>query len=238
MTVLDNQISNLDYYPTINEVDCSRGAPMGRGAWLEKPTGLVIAFRLPIDAGGYDLGSAYWGTPNNVFCITDGKEFRVFSRADTLQGAIDEARVKYASLLEGVSIVPLLLGDVVAGYVEAMLFARADDPEIGEDGEETQPWSTLGVGEIAPEFFAKIRHECRSFLLIAKSILGARPTSLAYLDWKRIGIDFYYTSNGHGVGFSDYPEVYGEGFADQLHEAARKFGGFEEYLGDDGRIYG
>lgn len=123
------------------------------------------------------------------------------------------------------------------GYINAMLFVHRDDDDTDEDGDTIYPWETLGVGEISPEFFAKIREACRAFLPTVRSILGARPEPLAYVDWHRVGIDFYYSSNGHGTGFSSYPEVYGRDAADQLQEACR-YSGFEEYLGDDGKVYG
>lgn len=56
-----------------NDCDCSRGAPMGR---LESRPGYPdrdkpLKFhltRVKIDAGGYDIGGAYWGLGAPLYC--------------------------------------------------------------------------------------------------------------------------------------------------------------------------
>lgn len=49
------------------------------------------------------------------------------------------------------------------------------------------------------------------------------------------GVDFYFTTNGHGCGFWDggWPEVEG----DQLTESCSKYPQIEVYVGDDGKFY-
>ena len=65
------------------------------------------------------------------------------------------------------------------------------------------------------------------------------------------GHDFWLTRNGHGAGFWDSPEVYGEDIADNLTVLAKNFRTrpegkyifpsrtpeFELYIGDDGKVY-
>ncbi len=50
------------------------------------------------------------------------------------------------------------------------------------------------------------------------------------------GHDFWLTRNGHGCGF--WENDYGtEEECERLTEASHKFGDFELYVGDDGKIY-
>ncbi len=48
--------------------------------------------------------------------------------------------------------------------------------------------------------------------------------------------DFWFTRNGHGVGFWARPEVYSERFADRLTNIAQKYGEVEVYVSDEGRL--
>lgn len=67
--------------PTIDNVSSRRGAPMGRPEWRNAPAGPVRLFRVPINAGGYDPGGAYWGLGQHLYCATDERDFRAFARA-------------------------------------------------------------------------------------------------------------------------------------------------------------
>lgn len=49
-------------------VSSKYGAPMGRPGG-ETLTGKVHLCRVPLVDGGYDQGGAYWGTPDNLFCL-------------------------------------------------------------------------------------------------------------------------------------------------------------------------
>lgn len=48
--------------------------------------------------------------------------------------------------------------------------------------------------------------------------------------------DFWFTRNGHGVGFWDRPEIYGEQLAEQLTEIAESFGEQWTYESDDNEL--
>lgn len=41
---------------------------------------------------------------------------------------------------------------------------------------------------------------------------------------EQVGHDFWLTRNGHGAGFWDRPEIYGDENADKLSDSARSFG--------------
>ena len=53
-------------------------------------------------------------------------------------------------------------------------------------------------------------------------------------DMRRAGHDFWFTRNGHGVGYWD--RELGD-VGDALDKAAKKAGGRDAYAGDDGKLY-
>ncbi len=76
---------------------------MGRSEWRDAPTVArsVRVFRVRINSQGYDDGGAYWGIGNPLFCATDGRDYRMFTRADSRLCAIAEFRLS-APLLASV----------------------------------------------------------------------------------------------------------------------------------------
>lgn len=78
-------------------VDCSRGAPMGRSEWrADEPIAprSVSVFRVRLDSGGYDDGGAYWGAGRPLYCARDDAgAFRVFVRAMDRAEAIEKLRI-------------------------------------------------------------------------------------------------------------------------------------------------
>lgn len=60
------------------------GAPMGRHSQIPPDSNgfkkRCRCFRLRFRDGGYDEGGAYWGTPANVYCATNG-EYEQYIRA-------------------------------------------------------------------------------------------------------------------------------------------------------------
>ena len=85
------------------------------------------------------------------------------------------------------------------------------------------------VGDLSGEDMDKMIEDCAAFL--AKADI---PDNLL----PQAGHDFWLTRNGHGAGFWDRPEVYGEEKARELSALAETFGVVDLYVGDDGRIYG
>jgi len=90
----------------IDNVSCRRGAPMGRAAWHPEGTEThrCILFRLKFYDGAYDKGGAYWGSPANVWCLTDGENVRGFVRAPTRSKAWSQIKPRFptARLIHGV----------------------------------------------------------------------------------------------------------------------------------------
>lgn len=77
-----------------------RGAQMGRANTLpENPKEATPRLHLThvrFNAGGYDFGGAYWGTPENLYCAETGDEqeeyVRLFVRANNVMHARAEVR--------------------------------------------------------------------------------------------------------------------------------------------------
>lgn len=78
--------------PVLPQVSSRHGAPMGRPPsypMYEIPGGLVRLRHLPLDAGGYDSGGAYWGIGQRLYWATDEDGGEAFFRA-TCRGAAKE----------------------------------------------------------------------------------------------------------------------------------------------------
>lgn len=108
------------------------------------------------------------------------------------------------------------MDEFLAAYEEAVRFLCPDAPDT------EAPWGA-GVWEA-------IEEECGRFLALAKEL------GLEERDSSQAATDFYLTRNGHGTGFRDREEVWGE-LSDALHALAKKFGESEGYEGDDGKLY-
>ena len=117
----------------------------------------------------------------------------------------------------------------VRGYVEALFFTS--DEELG----------AATFDDIAPDTLAQIVADCDAFLAaLPVDAFGRTWLDLAAdyapagYDLEQAGHDFWFTRNGHGVGFWDR----GLGaVGDKLSDAARAAGEGDAYLGDDGRVY-
>lgn len=104
----------------------------------------------------------------------------------------------------------------IESYIEAMFFTN--DEELGDND------------QLSLEFATSTAIDCANFLQDAWHLweqTDRNVTSLAY--------DFWYTRNGHGVGFwdGDWGEV-----GDDLTALSKPYGSVDVYVGDDGLIYG
>ena len=93
--------------------------------------------------------------------------------------------------------------EFTTGYIEAMFFADIDHPDAETYGAR--------VADLAPETITKIKEDCATFQrdndqLLFKAIhghfsfKGEQPPEYDIAD---AGRDYWYTRNGHGVGFWD-----------------------------------
>lgn len=105
------------------------------------------------------------------------------------------------------------------GYIEALFFTDEERlrEEIGSD-------DTL---EIDPNSLWQIIQDCEKFQKDNWDDLGT--------DIRQAGIDFWFTRQGHGVGFwdGDWPEPQ----ATRLTDASKAYKQTDTYVGDDGAVY-
>lgn len=147
------------------------------------------------------------------------------------------------------------LDSFTQGYIEAMFFTETSpafsfsdiekDREAWLDAErEGQSDGTIPsdatFADLAPESLASIIADCRKFQEqhdVSLQCAYSRGGSKGYYDSEDAGRDFWYTRNGHGVGFWDrgldevgakLSEVCGHGTA---------FSNRDVYLGDDNKVH-
>ena len=121
------------------------------------------------------------------------------------------------------------------GYIEAAFFTST-----GPDNEEEGLGDESSFGELAPSAIDRIKADCAAFEALAADLLALAYDRYDY-DATQAGRDFWYTRNGHGVGFWDR-DALKDGIADgqSLGDALSSLCRYSEvYLvrGDDGLIY-
>ena len=110
------------------------------------------------------------------------------------------------------------LEQFTAAYIAAIYFTDTGEP----DQPETD-------AELAEETRERIQADCAAFFEQAAAMFGANV--------EQAGHDFWFTRNGHGVGFWDRPEIYGALDSNLLTDISKQFGEVWPYAGDDGLIY-
>lgn len=145
---------------------------------------------------------------------------------------------------------PVQLDDFTRAYIECALWSSTDNDYHGKGDPRNKPAGESNGGDpldknytiedIAPETLAKMIADCDAF-----QIANGRDIASSYEIQSRkrqdgkicsAGHDFWLNRNGHGAGFwdGDWPEPQ----ASRLDAASKAFGGFDLYVGDDGKIYG
>lgn len=119
------------------------------------------------------------------------------------------------------------LEDFVKHYIEAAFFSSTDD-----DGQPLD--SNYDDDDISSELLEKMTEDCRLFReMIAPLIAEENPAD------DQIARDFWYTRNGHGVGFWESDRGYSKELGRKLTDICQKkpFGECNIYVGDDGLLY-
>lgn len=133
------------------------------------------------------------------------------------------------------------------GYIEALFFTEnapnapdaetfAAQCEAGEN-EGSIP-ADCGFADLAPEALEAIVQECGEFQSTAASLLERAYTR--NYDAEQAGRDFWFTRNGHGVGFWDRQVLREGGLGDALSALCgwrTGFGEVDVYFGDDGLVH-
>jgi hypothetical protein len=99
--------------------------------------------------------------------------------------------------------------------MDAALFTTDPHPPSGADYVDSGRSGDM-FSKLSEEFIAQAKADCAKFESENAALLEQAG------DFEQNGMDFWYTRNGHGVGFWDrgYPDE----VADPLTEAAHKFG--------------
>lgn len=115
----------------------------------------------------------------------------------------------------------------IAGYIEAMLFAET---ATDSDGEEIDNLAGYELSATAKE---ESEQDCAWFLDWHGAKVNLAIAGSDDYDHTMAGRDFWFTRQGHGVGFWDR----GLGLVgDDLSDAARSFGEKHVFIDDDGLI--
>lgn len=131
------------------------------------------------------------------------------------------------------------------GYIEAVFFTECE-PGTDASSHDPETQSSLhgdcGFADLAPEALERIVAQCAAFQAENAADLDQAYSETDY-DSEQAGRDFWFTRNGHGVGFWDrdaldwYSADQVTKLGDKLSEAAHAAGEVYVYLGDDGRVY-
>lgn len=109
-------------------------------------------------------------------------------------------------------------------YLEAVYFTETGDS--GEPGPDA---------ELTPLFQAQAWIDCRNFLW-AIGLDGGEAAVDGFddLDAAQLGHDLWLTRNGHGTGFWDRPEIYGETNGTLFTRLAKAMGEHDAEFVEDG----
>lgn len=128
------------------------------------------------------------------------------------------------------------MDEFTEAYIECALWSTNDEstPQGG-----VQLYKNYSVDDIAPETLAQMEKDCEEFQHRNFGALYRHARmydSEQYSTDENAGKDFWLTRNGHGAGFGD--EDYPTAFDRQFRKEAKRFGEYNLYVGDDGKIYG
>lgn len=119
------------------------------------------------------------------------------------------------------------LTEFVNAYIDSALWSSTDESD--ESGGEPMD-KNYGPNDIAPPTRREMFLDAVSFY---------KANIMDFDDPSQAGHDFWLTRNGHGTGFWDRPtSTYSPAAAKRLTNAAKAYGEYNLYVGDDNQIYG
>ena len=119
--------------------------------------------------------------------------------------------------------------NAINDYIECALWSSTDDACNPLD-------KNYGPDDIAPETRARMERDWYLFCLRADGLIVDANLMRGQCSAEtQAAHDFWLTRNGHGAGFwdGDWEKSAGE----KLTALAKKFGGMDLYVGDDGKIH-
>ena len=211
--------------------DPSRGASMGRTSDLPEGTTATLTVRHVALTDGYDAGGAYWGTPDNLYCVSDAEGRVRYLRASDADAA--KARFPRAGWAPVVSDGPSKedITEMLDGYIECALWSSNDESD--DNGGDPLD-SNYSADDLTPEAREAMRNDCIVFAVALHPTITS-CFDFGRCDWSLAGHDLWLTRNGHGVNFSDH---WPEAQAKLLDACARHMGEVHLYVGDgDDKIH-
>lgn len=224
----------------LSKVGSQYGAPMGRGENRgDADTAYNIVIRKVDLTEGYDVGGAYWGTPNNLWRYFADPVFNEDTQTESegiehFERAIDYDDVKAMALFAypNAKIIPDSIDDeyretFTESYIDTAIEDGSD--RGGEDSEDLN-LDGLNSSDLADEARAKMEADCKAFIDANAETLTAVMENMGAGD---AGYNFYMSRQGHGVGFWDR----GLGAnGEKLHDAC-KHREIYLYKDEDGKIH-
>lgn len=133
---------------------------------------------------------------------------------------VSQAARKYLSAMP-LGDAPIGLDAMIEAYEIAILWTETDGNEPLDEN-----YSRSDFAQSARERMAV---DCWNMLRLCGELIG--------MEFEQAGHDFALTRNGHGAGYWDRPEIWGEVGSKALTAVAHAFGQADFYVGDDGEIY-
>lgn len=119
-------------------------------------------------------------------------------------------------------------------YVTCALWSSMDDD--GTPLDKAHDWT-----DIDGETLQVMSEDCASFQHRWRDVYWSEPDRICsdgrWTSDEQAGHDFWLTRNGHGTGFWEAGR-WSDGIGDQLSTAAKAYGQYDLYVGDDGQISG
>ena len=118
------------------------------------------------------------------------------------------------------------LQDFLDGYFEAAEFTDCGPDD--EENHDAEGWSSAAREQA--------RSDCQAFMLNTSALLH-KAIALPDYSLVQAGHDFWFTRNGHGVGFWDRTQLESGNLGDALTFACRSYREVNVYKGDDEYLY-
>jgi hypothetical protein len=118
------------------------------------------------------------------------------------------------------------LDSFTQGYWEALFFTNS--------GESDDELNGLSFADVSKEAWDRALSDCLAFQA-THAVLLSEAYERDYTP-EQAGRDYWFTRNGHGVGFWDRSELAADDLGDRL-SAVTRGSSIDPYKGDDGRIY-
>lgn len=123
-----------------------------------------------------------------------------------------------------------LLAMAFTGHKESEPDSSCDEPIFSNPGGDISEVVNLEEleSQLPPDTLASLLTDCLGFYLAALPMIGT--------ECERAGADFHFTRNGHGTGFWDRGDIWGDN-AQKLTELSKPYGTCELVQCADGTFY-